>query len=84
MARVKVGLIRDSGWNLYVESEEVGEVLNEYFASVFISERYLVAFEDCVKQVEMLEQFYVRKEDMLEILKNMRMDKSPEPDGIYP
>ncbi|XP_067904856.1 uncharacterized protein [Heterodontus francisci] len=83
MTRVRVGPIRDSGGNLCLESEEVGEVLNEYFASVFTSERDLVVCEDSVKQADMLEQVDV-KEDVLEILKDMRIDKSPGPDGIYP
>eukprot|EP00061_Rhincodon_typus_P001044 g13550.t1 len=73
MTTVRVGLIRDSGGNLFLESEEVWEVLNEYFASVFTSERDLVVCEDSVKQADMLEQVEVRKEDVLEILKNMRI-----------
>eukprot|EP00061_Rhincodon_typus_P001304 g14361.t1 len=83
MARVRVGLVRDSGGNLCAESEDVGEVLNEYFASVFTSERDLVVSEDKVKPADMLEQIDVRKEDVLEILKNMWIDKSPGLDGIY-
>jgi len=84
MARVRIGPIRDSEGNLCLESEEVGEVLNEYFASVFTSERDLVVCEDSVKQADMLEHVVVKKGDVLEILKNMRTDKSPGPDGIYP
>eukprot|EP00061_Rhincodon_typus_P001883 g16036.t1 len=73
MARVRVGPIRDSGRNLCAELEEVGEVLNEYFVSVFTSETDLDVCEDSVKQADMLEQVDFRKEDVLEILKNMRI-----------
>eukprot|EP00061_Rhincodon_typus_P003669 g20671.t1 len=83
IARLRVGPIRNSGGNLCLESEEVGDVLTEYFASVFTSERDLVACQDSVKQADMLERVNVRKEDVLEILKNMKIDKSPGPDGIY-
>eukprot|EP00061_Rhincodon_typus_P001606 g15260.t1 len=83
MARVRVGPIRFSGGNLCAESEDVGEVLNEYFASVFTNERDLDICEDSMNQAEMLKQVDVRKENVLEILKNMRIDKSPGPDGIY-
>eukprot|EP00061_Rhincodon_typus_P006131 g26439.t1 len=76
MARMRVGPIRDSGGTLCMESEEVGEVLNECFASVFTSENDLDICEDSVKKADMLEQVDVRKEDMLDILKTMRIDKS--------
>eukprot|EP00061_Rhincodon_typus_P002054 g16490.t1 len=56
MDRVKVGPIRDTGGNLCAESEEIGKVLNEYFASVLTSERDLDVSEDSVKQADMLEQ----------------------------
>eukprot|EP00061_Rhincodon_typus_P001307 g14388.t1 len=77
-------LIRDSGGNLCVESEEAGEVLDEYFGSVFTNERELDVCEDSMKQADMLVRVNVRKENVLEILENMRIDKSPGPDGIYP
>eukprot|EP00061_Rhincodon_typus_P003316 g19785.t1 len=83
MNRVMEGPIRDSGGNLCLESEEVGKVLNEYFASVFTCERDLLVCEDSMKQEDMFKQVDVRKEDVLEILKNMRIDKSPGPDRIY-
>eukprot|EP00061_Rhincodon_typus_P011608 g36759.t1 len=74
MARVRVGPIRRSGGSLSAESEEVGEVLNEYFASVFTCERDLDICVDSMKQADMPKQIDVRKEDVLEILKNMRID----------
>eukprot|EP00061_Rhincodon_typus_P006250 g26696.t1 len=84
MARVRVGLIRVIGGNLCVESEETEEVLNEYFASVFTSETDFVVCKDIVKQADVIEQVVVKKEDVIEILKNLRIDKSPGPDRMYP
>eukprot|EP00061_Rhincodon_typus_P000703 g12499.t1 len=37
-----------------------------------------------MKQADMLKQVVVRKENVLEILKNLGIDKSPGPDGIHP
>eukprot|EP00061_Rhincodon_typus_P001492 g14949.t1 len=48
---------------------------------IFTSERDLDVCEDSVKQDDILQQVDVRKEDVLELLKNMRRDG---PDGIYP
>eukprot|EP00061_Rhincodon_typus_P002689 g18217.t1 len=81
MARVKVGPIRDSRGNLCTESEEVEEVINEYFASVCTSERDVDVCADSMKQADMLENVDVRKEDVLESLKNMRIDKFPGQTG---
>eukprot|EP00061_Rhincodon_typus_P003988 g21489.t1 len=77
MARVRVGPIRDSGGNLCAESEEVGEAPEEYF-TMFTSDRDFDICEDSVKQADMLKQVDVRKEDVLDILKNMRIDLDEE------
>ena len=42
VARERVGPLNDSGGNLCMEPEEMDEILNEYFASVFTKERDLV------------------------------------------
>ena len=42
VARGSVRPLKDKGRNLCVEREEMGEVLNEYFASVFTKEKDLV------------------------------------------
>ena len=38
ITRERVGPIRDQGGNLWVEPEDIGRVLNEYFTSVFTQE----------------------------------------------
>ena len=84
MTRVRLGPVKDSSGNLCMESEEIGEALNEYFSSVFTKERGHVVEEDSVIQAGRLEEVDIQKEDVLAILKSLRIDKSPGPDGIYP
>lgn len=38
LGREKVGPLKDKGGNLFLASEEVAEVLNEYFTLVFIED----------------------------------------------
>ena len=42
VAKERLGPLKDSGGNLCMQPDEVGEVLNEYFASVFIKEKDVV------------------------------------------
>eukprot|EP00061_Rhincodon_typus_P013164 g39363.t1 len=62
----------------------MGAILNEYFASVFTIEKDLVdnefgeGFRDSLGHVE------IKMEEVLEVLKNIKVDKSPGPDGVYP
>ena len=39
MTRVRLGPVKNSSGKLCVDSEEIGEALNEYFSSVFTQER---------------------------------------------
>ncbi|GCC29521.1 hypothetical protein chiPu_0007963 [Chiloscyllium punctatum] len=69
MIREKVGPIRDSGGNLCVESEQIGEALNEFFASVFTKERELLVNEILEELGYSLDQIKIEV-DVLEILEN--------------
>eukprot|EP00061_Rhincodon_typus_P012854 g38860.t1 len=62
------------------KAEDVGKVLNEYFASVFTQK----VMEDSVEDANMLGHFEIKKEGVLGLLNSIRVDKSPGPDGIYP
>ena len=84
MTRVMLGPVKDSSGNLCMESEEIGEAMNEYFSSVFTKERGHVFEDESVIQADRLEEVDVLREDVLAILKNLRVDKSPGPDGKYP
>ena len=84
VARERVGPLKDRGGNLCVEPEEMGEVLNEYFASVFTKEKDLVDDEPGKGCVDSLSHVEIEKEEVLGFLRNIKVDKSPGPDGIYP
>eukprot|EP00061_Rhincodon_typus_P010512 g34857.t1 len=74
----------DKGGKLCLEAEDVGEILNEYFASVFSQEKDMEDSEICVEHANMLGHLEIVKEVMLGLLKSIEVDKSPGPDGIYP
>ena len=59
-------------------------LLNEYFASVFTKEKDLVDDESGKRCVDSLSHIEIIKEEVLWFLRNIKVDKSPEPDGIYP
>eukprot|EP00061_Rhincodon_typus_P014021 g40782.t1 len=79
----KVGLLKDKGGNLCLEAEDVGEILNKYFASVFTQEKDMEDREIRVEQANMLGRFEINKEVVLGLLKSIKVDKSPKPDGIH-
>eukprot|EP00061_Rhincodon_typus_P002714 g18280.t1 len=58
-----------------MEPEEMGEVLKEYFASVFVKEKYM---DDGKIREGYID---IKKE---EVLKNIRVNKTLGPNGIYP
>ena len=84
MTRVRLGPVKDSSGKLCVESEEIGEALNEYFSSVFTQERDSVVEGSTEMQAVGLDGIEVHKEEVLAILERVKIDKSPGPDGIYP
>ena len=61
-----------------------GRVLNDYFASVFTKEKDLVDDESGKGCVDSLSQVEIKKEEVLGFLRNIKIDKSPGPDEIYP
>ncbi|XP_062891826.1 uncharacterized protein LOC134339340 [Mobula hypostoma] len=73
----------DSG-KVYMEPEETAKVLNEYLASVFTTEEDLSDCWDDVQQTEKLGHIDIKKEDMLELLENIKLDKSLKLDKMYP
>ncbi|XP_067869988.1 uncharacterized protein [Heterodontus francisci] len=84
VARERVGPLTDQCGNLRVEPQEMGEVLNEYFASVFTFEKVMEASEFKGGNSDILEHINITKEDVLEALKHIKVDKSPGPDQVYP
>ena len=84
VARERVGPLKGREGNLCVEPEEMGELLNEYFASEFTKVKDWVDDETGEECVDGLGHVEIKKEDVLGVLKKIEVDKSPEPDGIYP
>eukprot|EP00061_Rhincodon_typus_P011861 g37197.t1 len=62
----------------------MGTVLNEYFASVFTIDKDLVDDESGEGYVDGLTPVEIKREEVLGALKNINVDKSPGPNGIYP
>eukprot|EP00061_Rhincodon_typus_P008329 g30849.t1 len=62
----------------------MGEVLNEYFASVFTKEEDIVDGESREGYVDIRGHVNIKKEEVLGILKSNKVVKSPGPNGIYP
>ena len=84
MAREGVHPRKGKGGKLCVEPKEVGEILNEYFASVFTKERDTSidgVSEGCVNP---LDQAIITREEVSGVLKRIKVYKSPGLDGIYP
>ena len=59
------------------------EDLNEYFASVFTKEKDVVDGECRKEDGDILGHVEIKKE-VLEVSKNIKVDKSPGPDRVYP
>ena len=72
VARDRVGSLKDRGGNLCVEPEEMGEVLNEYFASVFTKGNKLVDDESGKGCADSLGHIEIKKE-VLGVLKNIKV-----------
>eukprot|EP00061_Rhincodon_typus_P010012 g33948.t1 len=65
-----------------MELEEVGEVLNEHFESVVIKEDMddVKIREGCV---DVLQHVNIKKEVVLGVLKNIKVDETPGSVGTY-
>eukprot|EP00061_Rhincodon_typus_P015044 g42500.t1 len=84
LTREKVGPLKDKGGNLYLEAKDVGEILNEYFAVIFTQEKDMEDSESCVEHANMLGRFEIKKEVVLDLLKNNKVVRFPGPDDTYP
>lgn len=77
VAREKVEPLKHKGGNLCLELQDVGEVLNQYFACVFTEEKDIEDNEIIVKNTNMLGQLEIAKDVVLMHLKTIKVDKSP-------
>eukprot|EP00061_Rhincodon_typus_P014350 g41313.t1 len=73
---LEVGPRKDKGGNMCLEAEKVGEILNEYFASVFTQEKDMEGSEICMEHANMPGHFEIMKEVVLDLLNGIKVDKS--------
>jgi len=71
ITRERIGPLKDKGRKLCLEAENVGEILNEYFASVFTEQMNVEDSGICVELADMLGHFEIKKEVVLGLLKNI-------------
>eukprot|EP00061_Rhincodon_typus_P013567 g40013.t1 len=67
-----------------MEQEEVGEVFNDYFILVFTMEKSMDDGKIREGYVDILGHVDIKKEEVLGVLKFIKIDEYPGPDGIYP
>eukprot|EP00061_Rhincodon_typus_P002472 g17659.t1 len=67
----------------FVEPQEVGGILNEYFVLVFTKEKDMTNVEVRDECVNILENVNILKEVVLGFLTCIMIDKYPRSDGIY-
>eukprot|EP00061_Rhincodon_typus_P004021 g21573.t1 len=60
------------------------EILNEYFTSVFTVEKDMKSRELGEVDNNILKNVHITEEEVLNILKLIKVDKSPGPDQVYP
>jgi len=60
----------------------MGELLNEYFDSRFTKEKDLVDDRSGEGYIDSLRHDEIKKEEILGVLKNIKLDKSHGPDWI--
>eukprot|EP00061_Rhincodon_typus_P015194 g42732.t1 len=80
----RIGPLKDQQGSLCVETEEMGETPNEYFASVFIVEKDMNDRERGEINSDIMKNVLTTEEEVLDILKCMKVGKSPGPDQMYP
>lgn len=72
VTRKRIGTLRNPSSHLCMEQQEMGRVLNVYFSSAFTAKK------------DVLRTICITDEEILDVHTNMKLDKSPEPEQIYP
>eukprot|EP00061_Rhincodon_typus_P004849 g23569.t1 len=67
-----------------MELQEMRAILNEYFASMFAVEKDMEDIEHAKINSDILKCIHITEEEVLDVLKHIKVDKSPGPDQVYP
>eukprot|EP00061_Rhincodon_typus_P005789 g25733.t1 len=80
VTREKIGPVKDQQGHLRVEPQEMSEILNKYFASVFTVEKDMEDIDHGEINSDILKNVHITEEEELDVLKHKKMDKSLGPD----
>ena len=80
----RVGPLKDQQGHLCADPQEMGEILNEYFSSVFTVEKGMDVRELGEINSDVLRSVHITEKEVLEVLKRIKVDKSAGPDEVYP
>ena len=80
----RLNRVRMHDGELSRSNEETASCLNSYFATVFTTESNILLPEFPCRTEERLDNITFQEECILDILKNLKVDKAPGPDGILP
>ncbi|XP_069768195.1 uncharacterized protein [Narcine bancroftii] len=84
LVRDKIGPLVDSEGRLSEKSKEMGEILNDFFASVFTREKNIEPVEVKKNSGKVMKHIRITEEVVMAVLKKIKVDKSPGPDRIFP
>ena len=73
VVREKIGPLRDIAGELCLEPKEIGEILNEYFASVFTKEKDVLTGSVSEGGVDPLERISITREEVLGFLGTLKL-----------
>ena len=69
---------------MYTAPQEMGEILNEYFSTVFTVEKSMDVRELGEINNDVLRSVHITEMEVLGILKRIKIDKPPGPNEVYP
>ncbi|XP_059809285.1 uncharacterized protein LOC132382840 [Hypanus sabinus] len=84
IVRDKIGPLENQSGQLCVEPKEMGEILNDFFSSVFTKEKDIELSKVWETSKEVMEPMTIKEVEVLALLRNLKVDKSPGPVRIFP
>ena len=84
IVRDKIGPLENQGGQLCVEPREMGEILNDFFSSVFTKEKDIKLCKVWETSKEVMEPVTIKEVEVLMLLRKLKVDKSPGPERKFP